>query len=151
MSRRLGVLIGTLALVLIVAGAPVRAASNTTSMALHGTKWAATAMAMAKITMVGKGDYRVLVTAEHLPAPVSLHAKPQRTAYLVWVIDGKHKNSMMGVLALKPTSVAGEYSAAGSVMLQDVTEISVTADLSAKQHMPTMPMVAVLMSGKGMM
>jgi hypothetical protein len=93
----------------------------------------------------------VQLTCEHLPSPTSLHAKPQRRVYLVWVIDGKHKNSMMGVLALKPTGVPGDYAADGRVMLQDVTEISVMAALSAKQHMPTMPMVAVLMSGKGMM
>jgi hypothetical protein len=151
MSRRFAALIGSLVLSLVAASAPATAASNTVVMALHGTKWAGKAMASATITMVGKGDFRVQITAEHLPAPTSLHAKPQRGVYLVWVIDGKHKNSMMGVLALKQTSVPGNYAANGTVMLQDVTEISVTADVSAKQHMPTMPMVAVLMSGKGMM
>ncbi len=151
MSRRLATIIGGLALTLVAATAPVTAASNTMTMALHGTKWAGKAMASAKITMVGKDSFRVQLTCEHMPAPTSLHAKPRRSVYLVWVIDGKHKNSMMGVLALKPTRVAGDYSAAGTVMLQEVTEISVTADLSAKQHMPTMPMVEVLSSGHGMM
>lgn len=65
---------------------------------------------------------------------------------MVWVIDGKHTNSMMGVLVLKPTGVPGSYSADGTVMLREVSAISVTADLSAKQHMPTMPVVAVLSS-----
>jgi hypothetical protein len=121
------------------------------AMALHGTKWAGKAMASTKITMLGKGDFRVQIAAQHLPVPSSLAVKPQRAVYLVWLIDGKHKGSMMGVLALKPTGVAGDYSADGTVMLQDVTTISVTADLSPKQHMPTMPMVEVLTSGHSMM
>lgn len=108
-------------------------------------------MASATITRIGKGDFRIQVTAAHLPAPATLHATPKRTVYLLWAIDGKHKNSMMGVLVLKPTGAPGAYTAAGTVMLQDVTEISITADLSARQHMPTMPMVAVLISGHGMM
>ena len=151
MSRRFAAIAGSLALTLVAATAPVTAASNTMSMALHGTKWANKAMASATIIMLGKDSFRVHITGEHLPTPTSLHATPRRSAYLVWVIDGKHKNRMMGVLALKPTGVPGSYSADGTVMLQEVTAISVTADLSAKQHMPTMPMVEVLFSGHGMM
>ncbi|HVA91797.1 MAG TPA: hypothetical protein VNL71_18375 [Chloroflexota bacterium] len=151
MSRKLAAIIGGLALGLAAAAAPATAASHTMTMALHGAKLAHMAMASVKITMISNGDYRIQVDAAGLPAPTSLKVKPRRSVYLVWVIDGKHKNSAMAVLALKRNPANGHYTTNGVVMIQEVTEISVTADLSAKQHMPTMPMVEVLSSGHGLM
>jgi hypothetical protein len=128
---------------------PVSAAMMTQHFALHGSGQFANAMAAATVTEVGKGDFRLQITAEHLPNPAMLHIKPQRKVYLAWAIDGKHKNSAMGVLPLKLDSKTGNYTANNVVMIQEITQIAVTADQAAKQHMPTMPEVTVLTSGHG--
>lgn len=139
-------------LTLALAAAPAAsAASMTRTLALHGGMYAPKAMATARITQVSAGDYRIRITAAHLPAPAMLHVKPQRHAYLAWAIDGMDKHAMMGIIPLTLNKATGVYSANRVVMLKHVTKIVVTAETNAMQHMPTMPEVTVLSSGKASM
>jgi hypothetical protein len=146
MSRffRLAVLAAT---GLAVAGAgslPTASAAMTRTMHLHGGMYTHKAMATARVTEVSKDDYRIQITASGLPAPEMLHVKPQRHAYIAWVVDGMDKHAMMGVIPLALDKKSGVYSANKVVMLKHVTRIVVTADKSAMQHMETMPAVTVL-------
>jgi hypothetical protein len=146
MSRffRLAVLAAT---GLAVAGAgslPTASAAMTRTMHLHGGMYTHKAMATARVTEVSKDDYRIQITASGLPAPEMLHVKPQRHAYIAWVVDGMDKHAMMGAVPLTLDKASGVYSANRVVMIQHVTRIVVTADKSAMQHMATMPETIVL-------
>ena len=132
---------------LAVAGAgsiPTASAAMTRTMHLHGGMYTHKAMATARVTEVSKDDYRIQITASGLPAPEMLHVKPQRHAYIAWIVDGMDKNAMMGVIPLTLDKASGVYSANKVVMVKHVTRIVVTADKSAMQHMETMPAVTVL-------
>ena len=150
-ASRLISLAGGIAIVASISAIPAaEAATMSHTLMLHGSMHARKAMGSAKVTMVSTGDYRVQITAEGLPAPEMLHVIPVRHAYLAWVIDGMDKHSMMGVIHLTWDKATSTYRADSVVMIKHVTEIAVTADKSAMQHMPTMPEVGVLdSSGKG--
>jgi hypothetical protein len=113
-------------------------------MHLHGGMYTHKAMATARVSEVSKDDYRIQIMASGLPAQEMLHVKPQRHAYIAWIVDGMDKHAMMGVIALTLNKTTGVYSANKVVMVKHVTRIFVTADKSAMQHMATMPAVTVL-------
>jgi len=155
MFHRSGVgtfLAGCLAVGLIATTAPASAASMTETFALHGAKYAMHAMGSAKVVMVSKGHFHITVTAEGLPKPSALAVTPARKVYLAWAVDAKGKTMMgMGVVRLSRDAATGNYTGSGDVMLQTVTEVSITADQTPMQHTPTMPEVVVLASHMGAM
>src|SRR5262249_11536913 len=135
---------GCLALALASTAGPVGAATMSHTYALHGSGQFSKAMASATVTSASKGDFMVAIVAEHLPNPSMLHVKPERHAYVAWLINGmakQHGATAMAHLALMYDKKTGNYTAHGTVMIDEVTGVVVTADASAMVHAPTMPEV----------
>ncbi len=147
--RLRGLAAGCLVLGVAVAAGPAGAASMNHMYALHGSGQFSKTMGSATVSQVSKGDFKVTITAEHLPNPVMLHVKPARHAYVAWLINGmaKHGGAMgTGHLALMWDKKTGNYTAKGSVMIAEVTGVIVTAEPSAMAHAPAMPEVTALTS-----
>jgi hypothetical protein len=146
---------GGLTLGILATAGPAGAAMMSHTYALHGGNQFAKAMAAATVTQVSKGDFKVSIVAEHLPDPSMLHVKPTRHAYVAWLVNGMaRKGSTMGMarLALMYDKKTGNYTAGGSVMIDEVTAVIVTAEPSAMAHAPAMPEVTALTSmGHGKM
>ncbi len=117
--------------------------------ALYGSGQFSTAMASATISQISIGDFKVSVVAEHLPSPAALHVMPARHVYVAWLINGMaKKNSMaaMAHLALMYDKKTGNYIASGTVMIDEVSSVFVTAEPSGMVHAPAMPEVTALSS-----
>lgn len=151
MSHRLRALAaGCLTLGAALTAVPAGAASMSHAYALHGSGQFSKAIGSATVTQISKGDVKVVITAEHLPNPAMLHVKPARHAYVAWLINGmmaKH-SGMMGTahLALMWDKATGNYTAKGTAMIDEVTNIVITAEASPMAHAPTMPEVTALSS-----
>ena len=115
--------------------------------ALHGAGQFSKAMGSATVTRMSKGDFKVTITAEHLPNPSMLHVKPARHAYIAWIVNGMTKKGSMGAaahIALMLDKKTGNYTAKGTVMIDEVSSVIVTAEPSAMSHAPAMPEVTAL-------
>jgi hypothetical protein len=140
---------GCLTLALFVSANQAGAASMGHTYALHGAGQFSSAMASATVAQLSKGDFKVSITAEHLPNPTMLHVKPARHTYIAWLTNSmaKHGNTMaMAHLALMYDKKTGNYTASGVVMAEAVTGVLVTAEPSAMIHAPAMPEVTALSS-----
>ena len=144
MSRLVAVAAGSLAIALIGVAPFALAASTTRTAQLHGSMYARKAVATARVTQVSAGDFRIQITAKGLPDPAMIHVQPQRHVYLAWALDKANPHAMLEPLVLGLNHATGIYSGNGVVMLQHVTRIVVTADKSARQHVPTKPEAIVL-------
>jgi hypothetical protein len=117
--------------------------------ALHGSGQFSTAMASATVSKISMGDFKVNIVAEHLPNPTMLHVMPARHVYVAWLINGMaRKNSMAATahLALMYDKKTGNYVASGTVMIDEVSSVFVTAEPSGMVHAPAMPEVTALSS-----
>jgi hypothetical protein len=139
----------------LVTVGPVGATMMGHTYALHGAGQFSKAMGSAVVTQRSKGDFKVTITAEHLPNPSMLHVMPARHAYIAWIVNGMAKKHSMGAtahIALMLDKKTGNYTASGAVMIDQVTSVIVTAEPSAMSHAPAMPEVTALSSmGHGTM
>jgi hypothetical protein len=164
LPTRVLVVTGSLALICSTVTASATAAGTTTTFPLRGTRMASMAHGIAHVTQLSAGDYKVVLTISALPAANTLHTRPIRHAYVAWAFNagmmrqpsGGSKSTqgkrpanpaaMLGKLtpiALHETG-AGMYSGTGTIMMQHVPGIIVTAEVSAMTHTPAMPFWGVL-------
>jgi len=115
---------------------------------LRGTGPFSLSMALANVTRLPGGRYRLSLVAEHLPPPTILRAKFARHAYVAWLVNGKVMDGPMRIAAvgLVVTGGSGNYTGQETVTISGVTSVIITAEPTARAHMPIMPMLAVLTS-----
>ena len=149
LARVRSLVAGCAVLAVLTAAGPAGAAMMGHTYALHGAGQFSKAMGSAVVTQMSKGDFKVTITAEHLPSPAMLHVMPARHVYIAWIVNGPAKKAGMGAtahIALMLDKKTGNYTANGAVMIAEVTGVIITAEPSAMSHAPAMPEVTALSS-----
>src|SRR5579871_5726696 len=129
--------IGSIALVTATIANSAGAASTATTFPLRGTRTA-------------PGDYKVTISLSAMPVPSTLKTTPVRHAYVAWAINPatmrppkagskppKGASPLAGAIPIPLHATgAGTYTGSGTVMMQQVPAVLVTAEVSAMVHTP---------------
>lgn len=113
---------------------------------LHGTGRFRSSTASAIVTRLAVDQFRLSITAAHLPVPMILHVRLARHVYVAWLVDDAlmHGPLRMAAVGLIATGAAGTYAGQGIVTISYVTSVIVTAEPTAQGSMPRMPILTVL-------
>jgi hypothetical protein len=119
---------------------------NSTTYVLRGTGQFNKAVASAIVTRLSGDQFRLSLTAEHLPPPTLLHVKFARHAYVAWLVHGDLMHGPMHIAAvgLVSTQEQGSYTGQGTVAISGVTSVIITAEPTTQAHMPILPALTVL-------
>ncbi len=118
------------------------------SYVLHGVGPFRRTVATAVVTRLSPTRFSLSLQAEHLPSPELLHTRFPRHAYVAWLVDGMvmHGPMRMCPVGLVFDRQTGTYRAQGSVSIDSVTAVVVTAEPTAQAYMPILPLLTVLTS-----
>ena len=113
---------------------------------LHGTGPFSNSVASAIVTRLGGDRFRLSLTASHLPPPTTLREKFVRDGYVAWLVNGAvmHGPLRMAAMGLVAGGGAGNFAGQGTVTISGVTSVIITAEPTARAHMPIMPVLTVL-------
>src|SRR5579871_5371532 len=142
--------IGSIALVTSTIASSAGAASTATTFPLRGTRMAAMAHGIASVARTAPGDYKVTISLSAMPVPSTLKTTPVRHAYVAWAINPatmrppkagskppKGASPLAGAIPIPLHATgAGTYTGSGTVMMQQVPAVLVTAEVSAMVHTP---------------
>jgi hypothetical protein len=144
----LRVTVSAIALVLCLSGTPAQAGSARFVYTLHSAGQFSRATASATVYRASASEFTLQIVVRGLPPAETLHAKPARHAYVGWLINGKvmHGPMHMGAVGLHFDKKTGNYTGKGTVMVNGVTGVIVSAEPTIKAYMPVMPILTVLSS-----
>ncbi len=120
---------------------------------LRGTGLFSRSVALASVIRVSGDQFRLSLSAEHLPPPASLHAKFARRAYVAWLVNGvvMHGPMRLAAVGLASSRDCGSYAGQGTVRIGGVTSVIITAEPTAQAEMPILPALTVLASANHQM
>ena len=118
---------------------------------LHGTGQFGKSSASAIVTDLSGNHYRLSLTAKNLPPPATGSGKYARRAYVAWLVNGElmHGPLRIAAVGLAADRVAGSYTGQGTVTMDGVTSVIITAEPTAQARMPIMRVTSVLASDPG--
>jgi hypothetical protein len=71
---------------------------------------------VASVIRVSGDQFRLSLSAEHLPPPASLHARFARHAYVAWLVNGvvMHGPMRLAAVGLESSRECGSYAGQGT-------------------------------------